>query len=148
MQFSCTVDIDQPIEKVIELFDNPDNMKEWQDGFVSFKHLSGSPGEVGSTSVITYENRGKPFELIETIMVRNLPHEFSGMYEHKSMTNTMQNIFTTLENGNTRWTANIEYTKMKGLMLKILTTFMPSMFKKQVQKWMNQFKDFAEKIDL
>ena len=144
MKFTCIVDIELPRDRVIEIFDNPDNMKHWQDGFISFKHLSGNPGEVGAKSVVKYENRGKPFELIETLLVRNLPEEFTGTYEHTSMTNTMQNLFTDTEDGGTRWTANIEYTKMKGLMLKLMTFFMPSMFKKQVQKWMDQFKAFAE----
>ena len=144
MKFTCTVDIDLPRERVIELFDNPDNMKHWQDGFISFEHLSGTPGEVGAKSVVKYEHRGKPFELVETLLVKDFPNEFSGTYEHKKMTNNMQNLFTELENGKTRWTANIEYTEMKGLMLKVFSFFMPSMFKKQVQKWMDQFKVFAE----
>ena len=144
MKFTCFVDIEQPIEKVIEVFDNPENMRHWQDGFISFKHLSGTPGEVGAKSVVQYENRGKPLELIETLLVRNLPHELSGTYEHKSMTNNMQNLFTEIEQGGTRWTANVEYTKMKGVMLNVMAFFIPSMFKKQVQKWMDQFKAFAE----
>ncbi len=147
MKFTCIVDIDLPRDKVIEIFDNPDNMKHWQDGFISFKHLSGNPGEVGAKSVVNYENRGKPFELIETILVRDLPHEFTGTYEHTSMTNTMQNLFTETDNGGTRWTAHIEYTKLKGFMLKMMVFLMPSMFKKQVQKWMDQLKAFAEGIN-
>ena len=144
MKFTCIVDIDLPRDQVIEIFDNPDNMKHWQDGFISFNHLSGTPGTVGAKSVVKYENRGKPFELIETLLVRDLPHELSGTYEHESMTNNMQNLFTEIENGGTRWTANIEYTKLKGVMLRLMAFLMPSMFKKQVQQWMNQFKAFAE----
>ncbi len=147
MKFNCYVEINQPIEKVIELFDNPDNMKHWQDGFVGFEHLSGKAGKVGAKSRITYTfgKKGKTMELIETIKVRNLPYEFSGTYEHKHMTNNMINRFKSLGPDKTRWDAELEYTKLNGFMIKIMAFLMPGMFKKQTQKWLDQFKAFAEK---
>ena len=146
MKFTCHVDVNQPINKVIELFDNPDNMKHWQDGFVSFTNISGRPGQPGAKSRVIYDmgKRGQ-MELIETVLVRNLPHEFSGTYEHKHMTNSMKNSFKELSPNQTRWTAEVEYTKMNGFMIKIMAFLMPGMFKKQVQKWMDQFKAFAER---
>ena len=147
MKFTCYVDIELPIEKVIELFDNPDNMKHWQDGFVSFTNISGTPGQPGAKSRIIYKmGKGKKqMELIETVLVRNLPHEFSGTYEHKNMTNSMKNSFVKKGPAQTRWQADIEYTKLSGFMIKMMAFLMPGMFKKQVQKWMDQFKAFAEK---
>ncbi|MCR9290538.1 MAG: SRPBCC family protein [Bacteroidetes bacterium] len=148
MKFKCQVDIDLPINKVIELFDNPDNMKEWQDGFERFEHLSGVSGEPGAKAKITYDmgKRGK-MELIETVLVRNLPHEFSGTYEHKHMTNSMKNSFEEVGANKTRWVAELHYTKLNGFMIKMMAFFFPRMFKKQTQKWMDQFKVFAERVD-
>ena len=48
MKYTLEILIDQPREKVVELFDNPDNMKHWQEGFVSLTHISGTPGEIGA----------------------------------------------------------------------------------------------------
>lgn len=144
MKFNCHVEINQPIEKVITLFDNPDNMKYWQDGFVSFKHLSGREGEVGAKSKIHYNTGKREFDLIETITTKNLPHELSGTYEHIHMTNTMVNRFKSISADQTRWDAEIEYTSITHFMAKIMAFLMPGMFKKQTQKWMDQFKDFAE----
>ena len=146
MKFNCQVEINQPIEKVIDLFDNHENMKHWQDGFVSFEHLSGRPGQVGAKSRIIYEfgKKGKTMELIETITVNNLPDEFSGTYEHKHMTNNMVNRFKSLGPNKTRWDAELHYTKLNGLMIKMMAFLMPGMFKKQTQKWLDQFKVFAE----
>ncbi len=101
MKFSCSVTIEKPLDRVIELFDNPDNMSEWQDGYVGFEHISGTAGEPGAKSRLKYTN----MELIETIRVRNLPHEFSGLYEHESMTNTMSNRFSAVSDNTTRWDA-------------------------------------------
>lgn len=145
MKFKCSIEIDLPREKVVELFDNSDNMKHWQDGFVSFEHLSGEAGKVGAKSRILYNNNGREMELIETITVNNLPDEFSGIYVHKHMTNSMVNKFEWLAASKTRWTAEIEYTQLNGMMIKMMVFLMPGMFRKQTQKWLNQFKVFAEK---
>ncbi|MFT4758282.1 MAG: hypothetical protein ACI9XO_000620 [Paraglaciecola sp.] len=88
---------------------------------------------------------GREMELLETVTVRNLPNEFSGIYVHKYMTNSMVNKFDWLSAKQTRWTAEIEYTQLNGFMIKMMVFLMPGMFKKQTQKWLNQFKGFAEK---
>lgn len=145
MKFNCSVDIKAPLEKVIDLFDDPDNLKEWQDGFESFENLSGEPGQPGTKSRMIYNIRGKPMELIETITVRNLPHEFSGTYDHKHMSNSMKNYFEDLGDGQTRYRTEVEYTQFHSFPIKILAKLFPGMFKKQVQKWMDQFKGFVER---
>lgn len=146
MKFTCSVDIDLPRDRVIELFDNEENLNKWQDGFVSFEHLEGEKGKVGAKSKMVYKmgKKGKTFDLIETILVSNFPEEFTGRYEHIHMSNTMQNKFTVLSENKTRWEANIDYIEMKSFMLKVMAFIMPGMFKKQTQKWLNQFKTFAE----
>lgn len=143
MKFSCQVDINLSRNEVVQLFDNPENMKYWQDGFVSFEPLSGNKGEVGSTANITYDNKGRKMELLETLTTYDLPRELTGTYEHKMMDNTMQNLFEELEPEKTRWVANIHYTRMAFIM-KVMGWIKPTMFKNQVQKWMDQFKIFAE----
>ena len=55
MKFSQEIIIDLPREEVIRLFDNPDNMKHWQRGFVSFEPLTGTPGEVGAQARLKYQ---------------------------------------------------------------------------------------------
>jgi uncharacterized membrane protein len=145
MKFQCAVEIRKPLSLVIELFTNPNNLKEWQDGFISMNHLSGEPGEMGSKSRFFYKTGKRELELIETIIINNLPDEFTAEYWSKPMVNTMTNRFAELANGNTKYTAEIEYTKFNGLMPKLMALLFPRMFKKQVQKWINQFRDFAEK---
>ena len=145
MEFTCSVTINQPIEKVTELFNNPDNLKEWQDGFVRMEHLIGEPGAVGSQTKLVYLIRGKEMELIETILVNELPFEFTGRYEAKTMVNTMKNTFTPLGDNQTQYDAYLQYTEFNGFIVKAMAFLMPGMFKKQTQKWLNQFKAFAEK---
>ena len=144
MKFKCTVEINKPIDQVIPLFDSLDNLKEWQDGFISHKHLSGEPGKVGAKSELVYENRGNRIELIETIVKNELPSELTATYEHKHMDNTMSNYFKELGDGRTLYEAHIHYTAFHGFMPRLMAMLFPSMFKKQTQKWLNQFKAFVE----
>ena len=47
MKYSVVCDINLPRDKVIELFDNPDNLPKWMDRLAKFERLSGN-GEPGS----------------------------------------------------------------------------------------------------
>jgi carbon monoxide dehydrogenase subunit G len=144
MKYSLDIEINLPREKVIELFDNPDNLKQWQPGFISYKHLSGDAGKPGSKTKLLYKMGGRrEVEMIETITVRNLPEEISGTYEAKGVWNHMQNTFAETEKGTTIYTAESEF-KLKGFM-KLMGILMPGAFKKQTYKYMKLFKEFAEK---
>jgi hypothetical protein len=145
MKFTCSVEIDLPVEKVVELFDNPKNLIEWQDGFVAIEPISGAPGEPGSKSRMIYIIRDREMEIIETIKVKNLPTEMTGVYEHIHMVNTMTTRFKEIAPGKTKYEAEIEYTQFNGFVPKMMAFFMPGLFKKQTQKWLNQFKTFAER---
>ena len=147
MKFECHVDINAPRNKVIELFDSFDNLKEWQDGYLGHEPLEGMPGQPGAKTKLMYEMRGRPMELIETVTVRNLPDEFCGTYEHKHMTNSLHNYFEELDGGTrTRYRAVCHYTKLNGFMIKTMAFLLGrSMFRKPVQKWMDQFKSFVER---
>jgi len=145
MKFTCSIEINKPISKVVQLFENIENLKEWQDGFVSHKHLSGEPGKPGAKSQLNYHEGKRKMELIETIKVNNLPKEKIATYEHIHMVNDMKVSFTDLKNNKTRMDQEIEYTEFRSFVPKVLAFFFPGMFKKQVQKWLNQFKQFAER---
>lgn len=146
MKFSYSIDINAPREKVIELFINPDNLKHWQDGYEGIEHISGTPGETGAKKKMFYKQGKRKMELLETIISNNLPDEFTGFYQHIHMENTMASRFEEINDGaGTRYTAEIEYTKLNGFMVKAMAFLFPGMFKKQAQKWYDQFKVFAEK---
>ena len=144
MKFTCSVEIDLPVEKVVELYDDPENLIEWQDGFVAIEPISGTPGEEGAKSKMVYMIRDQEMEIIETIKVNNLPEEKTGLYEHKHMVNTMTSRFKEISPDKSLYEAEIEYTKFIGFVPKLMAFLMPGVFKKQTQKWLDQFKTFAE----
>jgi len=141
MKYSHEIEIKLPREKVIKLFDNPENMPKWQEGFISFEPLQGDPGKEGSTAKLKYKMGKREVEMIETITKRNLPDEFNATYEAKGVFNIIENRF--IDQGKTtKWISANEF-RFKGFM-KLIAFFMPGAFKKQSFKYMKDFKKFAE----
>ena len=66
MKYSNEIVIDLPREKVIELFDNVENLEKWQPGFLGFEHISGESGKEGSKSKMMYQMGKRKVEMIET----------------------------------------------------------------------------------
>ncbi|MFK7807315.1 MAG: SRPBCC family protein [Saprospiraceae bacterium] len=143
MKYTCTVEINKPLEQAVRLWENEDHFKEWQDGFESIEHLSGTPNTKGATAKIILQDKRR-IELLETIMVSNLPEEKTALYVHDHMTNTQTTRFKKLSNDKTLYISEVEYTKLNGIMIKLMAMLFPGKFKQQSQKWMDQFKAFAE----
>lgn len=140
MKFICDIHILKPIEEVATHFVDPRALEYAQEGFVKIEPLSGTKGQAGSKSKLIY----KKFDLFETIIENNLPHSFYARYEHKNMSNTMLCNFVAINDCETRLTSEIEYTELKGFVVKLIAKLFPSLFKKQVDKWLERFKDFCE----
>ena len=148
MKFHSTMEISAPRERVVTLFRNPDNLGKWQDGFERVEQVSGTPGETGAQKKMFYSHRGHKMELLETITENRLPDEFAAVYEHAAMDNTMRCRFSEINGGTgTRFDCEVEYTKFRGLMPKLMAWLFPGMFKQQAQKWFDQFKATAESTE-
>lgn len=144
MIYSCEIIINKPIEKVVELFDNPDNLYKWMEGLQSFEHISGEVGMPGAKSRLKFKMGKREIEMIETINVRNLPDEFTGTYEVEGVYNIVKNKFIKISENETKYISENEF-QFKGFM-KLIAFFMPGAFKKQSVKYLNDFKKFAESV--
>jgi hypothetical protein len=142
MNYTTKIDINLPIDRAIELFDNADNLSKWQPELLSFKHLSGEPGQEGAKSRLLYQMGKREIEMIETITKNDLPREFSGTYETRGAKNWISNRFSRIDDNQTKWIADNEFI-FSGIM-SIMSIFMRSAFPKQTLKYMQQFKEFTE----
>lgn len=141
MKYTCEETINLPRAQVAELYDDPDNLKEWQPGLQSFELISGECATEGSKSKIRYLMGKREIEMIETLEVYRLPEEFTAVYETKGVWNRNENRFVD-QGDSTKWVMDCEFT-CSGF-LKIMAFVMPGMFRKQTQKMMRDFKAFAE----
>ncbi|GER59322.1 SRPBCC family protein [Patiriisocius marinus] len=144
MKYSCNVEIEAPLKQVVALWKNEKHFAQWQDGFKSMEHLQGIPNTVGAKSRIKLNQGKREIVLIETILENNLPVEKSALYEHLHMSNTQTSRFEYIDDTHTRYISEVEYVKFNGFVPKLMSKLFPKLFKKQSQKWMNQFKVFAE----
>lgn len=143
MNFSGFIDIDQPIEKVVDTFIIAE--KKWQEGFVEKKLLSGREGENGAVSMMYYKNGRYQMQLKETIIQNNLPHSLEASYHHKHMANIMKYSFTKITETSTRYSVEVEYTKINWVMPRLIAILFPNRYRKPAQKWMENFKVFVER---
>jgi uncharacterized protein YndB with AHSA1/START domain len=142
MKYNSEVVIDLPRQRVVELFDNPDNLAKWQPGLQSFEPLGGEAGQPGAKSRLVYDMNGRRVEMTETIVRRDLPDEFSATYEAKGVMNWIESRFYEAGPEGTRWVMGNEF-KFSGLMM-FMGIFMRGAIRKQTLEDMNRFKAFAE----
>jgi len=147
MKFTCSVIINQPRSKVVECFINPEYLKEHQKEFIKKELISGEAQQEGAISKMYYKMGKGEMVLIETILENKLPHYFFAQYHHKHTDNTMKTTFTEIDASNTKMESEIDYTAFRGFIVKVMTFLTPSFFKKQVQKWLENLKTFAERQD-
>ncbi len=144
MKYITEIIIHIPLSEFIKKLDNPENMKYWQKGLISYKQLAGNPGREGAQMELVYKMGKREVIMIETILKRNLPHEFHATYDAKGVHNTQRNYFKAIDEDTTKWISESEFS-FNGFFMKSMAFLMPGMFKKQSLQYLKDFKDFAEK---
>ena len=143
MKYTSEITVDLSLEEFVKKLDNPENMKHWQKGLVSYQHLSGTHGQEGAKMELHYDMGKRKLVLIETIIKRNLPYEFHATYDAKGVHNIQKNYFKDIDGHSTKWISEAEF-QFSGFMMKVMAFFMPGAFKKQSLKYLQDFKAFAE----
>jgi len=144
MKYRTEITIALPLQEFIRKLDNPENMKHWQRGLTGYQILSGEAGREGTKMELHYTMGKRKLVLIETIIKRNLPHEFHATYDAPGVHNLQRNYFEEIDAQTTRWTAETEF-EFSGFFMRLMALVMPGSFKKQSRKYAEDFKAFAEK---
>jgi hypothetical protein len=143
MKFKLELLINQPLAEVWKAFDNVENMKRWQPSLISFEPISGTPGQPGAVSKLTYEENGREFSLIERITHREEPNRLDGVYENNFADNIVRNRFIEQGRVQTLWVLETEYA-FKTLLMKIVGPLRKKNFVARTQRDMERFKEVAE----
>ena len=75
MKLTIETELNRSRTAVWRAFDNPENVKKWQPTLQSFAAQSGTPGQPGAVSKLTYQENGREVVLIETIISRSEPED-------------------------------------------------------------------------
>lgn len=145
MQYRLDLDIDLPRARVVELFLDAGNLKDWQPDLVSFETISGTdPRAVGSKNRQVHMMGQREFEMIETITQHDYPERFAATYEAPNVWNLVENRFVDLGDGTTRWT--VDNTFRCAGVVRVMATLFKGRFRKQTLDFMQRFKAYAESV--
>ena len=117
-------------------------MPKWQPELIDYKLISGEPGQVNSRTRLMYIMGSRETEMIETITKNNLSYEFNGTSEANGVFNEVSNKFIEIGPNKTKWISHNKFI-MSGFM-RIIGFLIPGSFRKQSNKYMENFKQFAE----
>ena len=147
IKYTEEIEINSNIDTVMELFDNPYNMKEYMEGIESYTVLNGNIREAGTQAelVVAYIEEDvvkRKIIMIEEIITNNLPEEKKVTYTADGVYNIVTNKFINISDNKTKFINEQEF-EFKGYM-KVMGFFMPSAFKKQSRVYLQNFKEFVE----
>ena len=143
MKYSKEVDIELPVDKVLELMQDPENMKHWQPDLLGYEPLDDNTGEVGSQMKLRFRMGKREIEMIETVLEKDLPKKLVLEYTTNGVNNVNTNVFQQISENKTKWIQKNEF-QFKSIPMKIFGFLMPGAFKKQSQEYLDNFKEFAE----
>jgi hypothetical protein len=143
MKYTISNTINQPINVVATKFMEPNGALQWMEGLQKIERLSDNPYEVGAKSRFHSLHKNKKFVIDETILEQNMPNQIKFAFNSPMGYNEVEMVFEQLNDNSTKQ-INHSYFQLKGIM-KLLGPLMKGMFKKQSMKYLNAFKEFAEK---
>lgn len=143
MKYTVSNTINKSIDIVAAKFLEPDGALQWMEGLQKIERLSDNPYEVGAKSRFHSLHKNKKFVIDETILEQNMPHQIKFGFTSPMGYNEVEMVFELIDENSTKQINN-SYFQLKGFM-KLLGPLMKGMFKKQSMKYLNAFKEFAEK---
>ena len=147
IKYSEEIVINSNIDKVVDLFDNPYNMKQYMYGFESYTIVKGNINEIGTISEINinFNDNGKTESkiiMVEKILSNNLPIEKKLQYTSNGILNIVTNKFEKISDNQTKFINEQEF--VFNTYMKLLFYFSKSSLKYQTRLYLNNFKDFVE----
>lgn len=143
MKYTSSVDINAPLNRVIELFNDPINLPQWMPKLIHSELISGTLGKTGAVGRLTMKDGSKKYEVIETVTMKNLPSIFARTYQIKNILLTIKDSFISTGDNLTRYISENE-VKLTGSM-KFIGFLVQHKFKTQTNNQLRSFKRFVEK---
>ena len=143
MQFTNEVTIHKSREEVWKIFDDPENLKEWQPTLERYEHVGGVVGEEGSVTKLTYVENGEETVLLERVTRRREPEEISSTFESDAVRNEMTNRFVEEGGDLTRWILDSEFIFEEDLPEES-APFVREAIESRLKEDMQRFKELAE----
>ena len=136
------IDIQLPIDQVLQLINNPDYYHRWQRGLISTELIKGKNGEPGAKRRIYIKIAGQRVKMIETILDYQPPEKWQARYTTNGMKSIQTSIFKSKDEHVTQWDCYSEFNFSGGMVF--ISKVMPQVFKERARLTQTDFKSFAE----
>ncbi len=142
MKYQTSIEINMSRDRFLEILEDPEGMKNWQPGLLSYEFLDEDRKSPGARMRLIYDMNGKRLEMIETLQERSLPDTMTFTYEAKGVWNRTVNRFELIEPDRVRWTQFNEF-RCRGLMA-VICFLLPGSFRRETARSLERFKTYAE----
>jgi uncharacterized protein YndB with AHSA1/START domain len=136
------VTVNAPVEKVWDIFINPDYLKHWLPGFVSIDHLDGEIGKQGSTHKMKFLERGKVSEVIEEVLFVDPMKQYSFDMRNESFSTLADVHFISI--GQVTEIIQAVQFSPKGIFMKLLMPLVKGEMRKRMTNDLKKLKEFIE----
>lgn len=154
MEYTNSIEIGLPRDRVAQLLADPTHLPKWLRGMVVHEPISGLHGQLGTMSRVVMQSGNREFECTETITRRDperlhaIPEGVVVHFDREmvgpGMWSVVRDQLTSPDPKTTLWVSESEY-RFEGLMMRMVGLMMPGTFRKQSQQHMQDFKAFAER---
>lgn len=142
MKFQSEIDIDQPLDLLVKLIQDPDCTLQWLEGLKSVKHVSGEFRQAGAKSEVVFESGAGRMMIVETVISNELPERYMIRYDGKGYVSYSNYQFEKLTDNSTKFIISQE-VELKGA-LKLAGGFVRARLKRELKQSTASFKRFAE----
>ncbi|GAA0421162.1 hypothetical protein Aca07nite_10770 [Actinoplanes capillaceus] len=154
MKYTVSIEIALPREQVAQLLADPAHLPKWLRGLVLHEPVSGTHGQLGTTSRVVMQMGEQRMECTETITRREpadlheIPSEavvhFDREIVGEGMWSVSRDRLTEAGPQRTLWESENEY-RFTGLLMRLVALVVPGAFRKQSLQHMQDFKNFVER---
>jgi carbon monoxide dehydrogenase subunit G len=142
MKFKAVVEIDEPVDKLVELIQDPECTLKWLEGLRSVEHISGEFRQPGAKSKVVLDSAAGKMVIMETVLRNDLPESYRIRYDGKGYISFSNYSFEVISDKRTKFTMTQE-VELKGA-LRLMKGIIKSKVKRQLQRSAESFKRFAE----
>ena len=141
-KYTAQVSINKPITEVFEVFNNPENSKNWIPEIKFFEVINNNPGKIGSMYKIVIDNKGSDINMTEKVLAYVPNQKITLLFNAENMLKTDDYLFT--EKGNTTTLTLRASCQSETYLMACIFPYFKGTFKKQDQAYLTNFKKFIE----
>ena len=142
MKFSVDIDILAGRGRLLDVFMDLQQVKNWRSDVSDFKVLAGQAGETGASIQFDRKLGTQTVALIETLENNALPNEITYTYSAPQLWYRCKNSFIPVGLHKTTWIREFEF-RTTGI-YKAISIIAPGRFRKQALKEMQDFKNYCQ----